>query len=195
MLQVLIQLSQIWFTRGHVRTSSVVGNESYLQELCDTLGEVLVALDVQLQLVESGRQCRRSSTLVAAGEKPNQDNCTENYFLYGQTLFCQEKFHFFYLYTQNHSNGSHNNQVNQRTAGCLCMILGPIQKPNLHLHWTKPYKNTCYLTCTINMTTRHPSPSRLLNKRLLNLMSPLTGTTCDSSVTQAQTEWLFKKCP
>lgn len=30
----------------------------YLQELCDTLGEVLVALDVQLQLVESGRQRR-----------------------------------------------------------------------------------------------------------------------------------------
>lgn len=38
--------------------SQGVGGESYLQELCDTLGEVLVALDVQLQLVESGRQCR-----------------------------------------------------------------------------------------------------------------------------------------
>lgn len=37
---------------------SLVGNESYLQELCDTLGEVLVALDVQLQLIESGWQRR-----------------------------------------------------------------------------------------------------------------------------------------
>lgn len=32
--------------------------ESYLQELCHTLSEVLVTLDVQLQFVESRRQSR-----------------------------------------------------------------------------------------------------------------------------------------
>lgn len=33
-------------------------NESYLKKLCDTIREVLVALDVELQFVESGWQCR-----------------------------------------------------------------------------------------------------------------------------------------
>lgn len=41
--------------------------ERYLQELCDTLREVLVALDVELQLIESGRQRGRSATRVTAG--------------------------------------------------------------------------------------------------------------------------------
>lgn len=56
------------------RGDLTVGRESYLQEFCDTLGEVLVALDVQLQLVESGRQCRWSSTLVTAERQSNKDN-------------------------------------------------------------------------------------------------------------------------
>lgn len=33
-------------------------NESYLKKLGDTIGEVLVALDVELQFIESGWQCR-----------------------------------------------------------------------------------------------------------------------------------------
>lgn len=46
--------------------------ERYLQELRDTLREILVALDIQLQLVESGRQRRWPSTLITAEEQPNQ---------------------------------------------------------------------------------------------------------------------------
>lgn len=52
----------------------VEGNKNYLQELCDTLCKVLVALDVQLQLIEFRWQCRRPSTLVTAREQWNQVN-------------------------------------------------------------------------------------------------------------------------
>lgn len=52
--------------------------------------------------------------------------------------------------------------------------------------FTKPYKNTWYLTCSIKLTTRLQSPSRMLNKWLLNLISPLTGITSDNCVAQPE---------
>lgn len=50
----------------------MAGKDSYLEELRDTLCEILVALDIQLQLVESGRQRRWPSTLITAEEQPNR---------------------------------------------------------------------------------------------------------------------------
>lgn len=47
-------------------------SESYLEELSDALGEVLVALDVELQFIESGWKCRGASALVTAAQQTNK---------------------------------------------------------------------------------------------------------------------------
>jgi len=44
-------------------------NEWYLEELCDALRQVLVALDVELQLVESGRQRGGTTALVTPAQR------------------------------------------------------------------------------------------------------------------------------
>lgn len=41
---------------------------TYLQKLCNTFCKVLVALNIQFQFIESGRQRRGSPTLVTAGK-------------------------------------------------------------------------------------------------------------------------------
>ena len=48
---------------------SVQLHKGYLEELCDALSEVLVALDVELQLVESGRKRGCSATLVTTVQR------------------------------------------------------------------------------------------------------------------------------
>lgn len=52
-------------------------NEWYLEELCDALRQVLVALDVELQLVESGRQWGGTTALVTPAQRNRNTELTD----------------------------------------------------------------------------------------------------------------------
>lgn len=48
------------------------GEETYLEELCDTVRQLLVALNVQLQLIELRHQLGLSAAVTATGRESRE---------------------------------------------------------------------------------------------------------------------------